>query len=294
MSDEPYRGRYADYSPGGLTATAKRKRWARINGRKGGIASGRRRRQLAPGCRAPRHRTRDAALALVFPHRQPTRREFAAAYETAFPRPERPSAALQWARGRETCWVELVCLWRLYRAAGQSARTTNGQRGLALASQGRPRCRRAIQYTHRRLEALGYVKVHWYRNQRDKPGHKDHLVVEIRTRTISLCTPPLRGSRNPPFRREVPTACPKESQEISLCTPQRRNCDLSPPATPADDDQLQCTEREKLEAQLSFLELKQQMGWTSPQLQADLRRVRMELRLQATEGPEDDRSPGTD
>lgn len=270
-----------DYAPGGLT---KRSRACRA-GRRGGLASGIKRRQLARGRRGPRCRTRAQALALSYRHRQLTREAFERRYETLWPRPERPTAAVAWEKGRDTLWCHYAATFRLYRTCGQHTRTTNGQRGAALHSQGRPRSRRTIQRLHRKLEALELATFAHYRDQRDRPGHKDCLVLEIRTPTILHVTPPLRGRGNRPSGSEVPPAAPERQTEDRPKRP------LIPPASPADDTAAtpQSTERGELEAALRFQQLKLDAGWATAGVTCKIRQLRCELR--ATRGLADDRPP---
>lgn len=217
------------YSPGGRTKRAR----ARDNGRRGGYASGVQRRQLAKGKRpAPRVRARDEALCLAYEHRQLTRERFDRLYERHFPRPDRGTAEVGWEKGRDTLWEHYRGLFTLYRACGQHTRTTNGQRGAALASRDRPRCRRTIQRLNRRLAELGLAVLSHFKDQRNRPGRKDCLVVEIRTPSILHVTPPLRGRENRPKGTEV----------LSLPAPQTASApppsvaESEGPAPPAQDD----------------------------------------------------------
>ena len=220
----PERPAFRDgYSPGGGISKKAR---ARLAGRRGGLASGVTRRQLARGRRVPHSRTRGQALALAYRQRQLRRSEVFRLYERHFPRPERPTAASAWERGRQTLYEHYVLTFRLYRAAGQHARTTNGQRGAALSSRGRPRCRRTIQRLNRKLETLGLAVVSHYRDQRDRPGHKDCLVVEVRFPDLA-CHPAPTGQHQPGLRPEVGAADPKTNRRDDALTAS------VPPASPA-------------------------------------------------------------
>lgn len=263
-----------DYSPGGaIGKTLERQHAARRrrSARKAGLASGRRRRQLAWRRRG---QAGQPGLELNYPLRQPGRSDFERRYEALWPRPETPQGAAQWERGRETVWEHLMACWRLVAARGQHCRTVKPQRAQALAKRDRPRCPRTIRRLNIKVEQLGYaVFSHW----RAPAGRKDCLVVEWRLHR-DLCsfdvTPPsgtenpaLRAGGSPPFQR--------------LTQPEN---DSSPPSSAADDlgahagAQRQITEREELEARVAFLELKQRMGWgVQPQIRADLRRCRAEL-----------------
>lgn len=175
-----------DYSPGGLSGRALR----RARARRAGIASGAARRKLSRGKREPRMRSRDHALALAYTHRQLDRKRFDELFEREWPRPVHGPAASAWERGRETLWQHYIGIFRLYRARGQHSRTTNAQRGAALAGRGRPRCRRQVQRLHRRLEQMGVALLGHYKDQGPVPGHRDCLVLEIRTPCFQHVTPP--------------------------------------------------------------------------------------------------------
>lgn len=120
-----------------------------------------------------------------------------------------------------------------YRAQGQDHETTNAQRGVALASRGRPRCRRTIQLTRKRIEAMGLVAYHHVRRSgaRAIPGQLDSLRVQLkplpRLRGYANCTPPT-GTTNPPAGELV--VVPPE-KPIAPAEPE--NCPF-PPAAPAD------------------------------------------------------------
>lgn len=211
-----------DYGPGGLTTRAKRRNWARKNGQRGGLASGRRRRQLARGRRPARRRTRQEAICLTYQHRQLNREQFAAVYRRV-----RPTGNL---RGLETAWQHYQGLFTRYRCDGQHYRTTNGQRQLALTARGRARCRRQVQRLNRLMAEMGLAAVSHYRDQRDTPGHRDCLVVEIRTPLKNVTPSPKGGEPEPSLRSGGSGSLP---QTVEKDPPGN---DLSPPAAPADDD----------------------------------------------------------
>ena len=274
-SDNPaiVRGFRGSYCPGGQSSRAKRRELARRNGRRGGLASGKRRRALARGRRPARRRTRQTALALQYKQHQLTRKEFARRY-----REIRPTGN---ERGLETAWTEYMSLFTAYRCQGQHYRTTNGQRAIALFRRGRPRCRRQIQRVHRLLEEMGVAKISHYKDQRDRPGHKDCLVVEMRrppSRSSKNVTPPLRGSGNPPHGREVPTTQPEKNEE----TPSGN--DLSPPPSAADEAGAhsgapdQSPREAELEAAIRFTQMKLEIGFCPGPARHELQRLQGELR----------------
>ena len=264
-----------DYAPGGLTTQAKQRALARRNGRKGGLASGVKRRQLARGRRLPRRRTRHEALSLAYRHRQLTQAELYRRYELEWPRPERPTAAVAWEKGRETLWEHYRSVFTGFRAQGQHYRTTNGQRGAALALRGRPRSRRTVQRLNRKLDLLGVAHVGHYKDQGARPGHKDCLVVEIRTPSKLHVTPLLRSSGNPPEGREVPTATATSTTSVpptsSAMPPDGGDQRQAPPAPG--------TEKGELAAQIEFLQLKLELWGPNAKAQAKLHHLRAQARL---------------
>lgn len=273
-----------DYSPGGLgpkTLARIRRERARERARRAGIASGvaRRRRGGRP---RQRNRSRGEALALAYRHRQLTRARFDALYEARFPRPEHPPAAAAWQKGRDTLWTHYLSVWRLYRACGQHARTTNGQRGAALSSRGRPRCRRTIQRLNRRCAELGLALFVHRRDQGATPGRRDCLVVEIRTPHAQHVTPPA-GAGAVPSRDEAP-ALPAPSTP-----PASAGCAGRVPPDGGGQRQAATppvTWKEQLEAEIRFQQLKLDAGWPQPQIRLTLERLQAQLRLlEATPSP---------
>lgn len=276
-----------DYRPGGLTGRASRRAIAR----RAGIASGVKRRQLSRG-RRPQRRDRGEALALSYRIRQATSGEFERLYQRMCERESLPFDR----RGLNTAYA----LYRLdvasYRAQGQDHETTNRQRGIALSSHGRPRCRRTIQLTRKRLEAMGLVRYHHVRRSgaQRTPGQLDSLRVQLmplpRLRRLANCTPPT-GTTTPPPGRVV--VCPEDlpaEPENSLIAPAPPADDQLPPAAAVTQDEqsdasrsalphqgqegpeeANCTplEASSLEEEhrlgCEFDELKRQMGWTVPQ-----------------------------
>ncbi len=114
-----------------------------------------------------------------------------------------------------------------YRVQGQDFETTNGQRGVALSSRGRPRGRRAIQYNRKRLVAMGLVAYEHIKRGGWRAGQRDTLRVRMcppPARRNANCTPPSGATTLPPggsvvaCRKEIPPAAP---------------ADESPPAEPA-------------------------------------------------------------
>lgn len=236
-----------DYAPAGLTTRSKR----RATGRRGGLASGRKRRQLARGRRVPHARSREQALALSYRHRQLTETQFRTLYFRV-----RPTG---YEAGYRTALEHYRSLFRCYRHAGQHYKTTNQQRGAALSSCGRPRCRRQIQRLNRLMEQMGLAHVIHFKDQRATPGHKDCLVVEIRSGSLKNVTPPTgAGTGTESLVPAVPENLKSEPGDEPTSS--------IPPAAPADEEPAppESTERAEFERQLEFDELKRRLGWTIP------------------------------
>lgn len=271
---------------------ARRRAHARRNGRLGGLASGKRRRELARGRRHARRRTRQTALALAYKQRQLSRQQFGKLYFKV-----RPSGK---ERGLETAWKAYEALFTVYRCEGQHYRTTNGQRGAALAGRGRARCRRTVQRSHRLLEEMGLAVVSHYKDQRDRPGHKDCLVVEIRSPVLSRrskCHPAPSGQQKAALRAELSAAVPRKELETTT------GPDSIPPPAAADDDggapagaERPGTEREWIEGRIRFAEMKLEAGFATASARARLLQLRAELRClsQATEPSASDPAPPED
>lgn len=246
-----------DYSPGGLAGASKRRTLAR----RAGIASGVKRRQLSTVQRQPRCRSRQQALRLAYSHRQVTREQFEALYRRARPNGNEG--------GLETAWLYYASLFKRYRVGGQHYRTTNGQRGAALASDQRTRCRRTVQRLNRLMGEMGLATVSHRKDQRATPGHKDCLIVEISSPSAKKCHPP-SGSRNR-TTSGVPACSRGDQSEHNQSSPPPSAADVDRPASPA------ATEREELEAHLAFMQLKLSLGWESSTLRS--RRAEVSARL---------------
>jgi len=157
------------YQQGPSTAKAKR----RAACRKAARASAIKRKQLARG--GPRRPLRGEALALAYPVQQIGRAKFAALYMAT-------CARLDWPfdrRGLNTAWKLYEVIWRAERVLGHHYETTTGRQRRALEKRGRRRCRRSVQYTARRLEAMGLVNTRPVRRRQNTPGHRDTIRIEI-------------------------------------------------------------------------------------------------------------------
>lgn len=237
-----------DYSPGGLAPRAAR----RARARRAGILSGRARRRLAHGRRVPHRRTRDQALALTYRQRQVTRREFERLYRRARPTGNEG--------GLETGYQHYLAVFCRYRRDGQHYRTTNQQRAAALTTRGRPRCRRQVQRLNRLLADMGLAVVSHYRDQGATPGHRDCLVVELRTPRSKNVTPPAGAGALPSARGSC--SAPKGSSCTE--TTGRASPSLSPPPSAADEEgppEAAVTERDQVAGQLEFAELMLRVGF---------------------------------
>ena len=261
------------YAPGGVTTQMRRREAARLAGR----ASGRARRARSP---MKRRMGRQAALALKYRHRQLDRKGFYALYEQHRPRPlEAPLIAVErWEMGRNIAWRYYRSLFRRFRFEGQHFRTTNGQRAAALANEDRPRCRRTVQRLNRLLEEMGVAKISWHKNQGNTPGHKDCLVVEIRTlcKSAQTCVTPPTGAPSIPSGLDDGALTSKAKSIDSTASRHvpPDGGDQHPPAAPAMSD-------EEVGRRLAdFHQLKLELGMTSPKLELSpyLRKRRMDAR----------------
>lgn len=265
-----------DYGPGGLATKCK---W-RAAARRGGRASGVKRRQLARGRQTPHARTRAQALSLLHPIRQVTFADFERRYAAFCAQSGIPFDR----RGLNTTYELYRVEMAAYRAQGQLFETTNGQRQGALSSRGRPRCRRTVQYTRKRLVAMGLVSYEHMRRGsvtagRWVPGpRKDTLRVELlapgRSRREANCTPP--------------TGAGSRASSVLPAVPANDRNDLLPPPIGGRDDQPAspaATERERLEEAIRFQQLKLSIWGSAPQLH----RLKTELRHLASDDPESHR-----
>lgn len=239
----------ADYSPGGLSERAARRARARHAGRRSGIVRrrwARVRRGYLPG-------QLDAPLTWKIRHVD--RDEFHRRYELASPRPERPSAAVQWERKREAVWEHCVSSERLVRARGQHVGTTRGRRARALELRGHPRCDRTIYTYNQLLEAMGIAG---FQHVKAPRGRKDYLRVEWRMSRrlpISPCRQPC-GTGNTTSFAGVP-------RRSTASIPPPTAADPDPPDKPAERP---ATDEEQLAAQVRFLEAQQRFGIGSADL----------------------------
>lgn len=235
--------------------------------RAGGKASGRKRRQLAKGKRPPRTRDREQALNLAYRRRQFARWQFNILYRRTYP--------TGYTNGCETLWQHYEGNFKLYRVLGQHFRTTNAQRAAYLANKHRPRCRRTVQRLNRRLGEMGLAKVSWYKDQRATPGHKDCLVVEICSPRIKNVTPPSGAGAD--AHTSLRSCSPHD--ETSARDGGNGTNDLSPPAAPAETEAATppVTERDQVEQQLRFLQLKLDAGFGDPSvIRATMRHLKLE------------------
>lgn len=262
-----------DYAPGGLTTRGK---W-RAAGRRGGLASGIKRRQLAKGRRVPHARDRQAALALAYTVRQVSRREFERLYAAMCASQGLPNDR----RGLNTAYELYSVEIRAYRAQGQDFETTNRQRELALSSRGRPRCRRTVQLTRKRLEAMGLIRYHHIRRGGWRAGQKDTLRVQLlvleRSRRGANCTPP---SGAPTPLRGVVGALPSKAL-IAPPAGGRLGRAAPPPSS----------EEGELGRAIRFQQMKLDAGWGGTQVRYRLAALRAQER--ASTAPEQPRSPRT-
>jgi hypothetical protein len=286
------RGRSAfkgSYHPAGRSRRQRFRELQRWRARRSAVV----RRQLAKG-KPPRRRERSRPLALAraYPKlSQLSRVEFAARYEATC---AREGWTLD-ARGVNTAWELYVVLWRHYRVYGQDFEFTNGQIAVALSRAGRPRGRRAIQYTRKRLEAMGLFSFAWVKRgtwQKDRgwvPGERKDTIrataLHVR-RSRANCTPPTGAEASGLRPSAIRSLDRKDSAELTATN------SLGPPAAAENDgacgaERPDSTERATLEAQIRFQHAKLAAGWEPARTGAELRRLRQALRLlDAPGGPE--------
>jgi hypothetical protein len=259
------------YAPGGLSPRARR----RENARRAGRLSGRARRKTAWARRGIAPGPGSRRLKLTYDHRQPSRTEFDRDYSREFPEPDSHQGAAMWQKGRQTCWELLMDTWRLRCARGQYCDTTKPRRARQLEARGRGRCEKTVQRHMRRLERLGYVRFVWIRTQVDQ---LDYLRVEWRLHrrftSLNVLHPP--GTENPGFAGGFSAVPQKPDPAINDLSPPPAAADVGPPDKPAERPG---TEREDLESQIRFVQLKLDMSFGGS---AQFERQRAELwRLKA-------------
>lgn len=162
--------------------------------RKAGVASGRRRRALARGRRTLQGRE----LPLTWSVRQVTRSEFERLYRRMCARERLPVDT----RGLNTAYELYRIEIAAYHAQGQDFETTNGQRQAALLGRGRPRCRRTVQLTRKRLVAMRLIAYCHIRRGGWREGQRDTLRVHVLFRARANCTPPT-GTEQAPLRGPI-------------------------------------------------------------------------------------------
>lgn len=263
-----------DYAPGGLTTKGK---W-RAAGRRGGLASGKKRRQLARGRRSPNARRRPQALSLGKRIKQLSAEQFERLYADMCSREALPFDR----RGLNTAYELYRVEMAAYRGQGQLFETTNAQRSRALETRGRRRERRSVQYTRKRLELMGLVSYEHLRRGfvcegRWRPGpRRDSLRVElIAPRFGANCTPRTRANCTPltgsgtPCKGVVPDGTSKTATDLIPPPYGGRDCEAASPPS---------TERARLEAAIAFQQLKLDCGWSRPQTELRIHRLRSDLR----------------
>lgn len=241
-------------------------------GRKGGIASGVKRRRLARRRRGiPRGVDRD--LPLAYELRRISRREFDARYGALWPYPERPTAVVSWAKGRETVWQHLLAWYAHLCVRGQYCRSTNDQRVQALAVRGLGRSRRTVQRCNRKLEAMRIARVSPWSRHDPETGWTGYTVLQWQvTRRVRdvACHPP-SGNGDTPLRSSG--GSPPLTSKPGIPPPAA--ADAEPPDKPAER---QSSEVEVIAAQIEFQRAKMALGspWAE---RAELRLRQLELEL---------------
>lgn len=155
----------------------------RERARRGGLESGRRRRELARGRATPHRRDRGEALALAYRVQQINREAFAKRFAQLRER----EGVLVSERGLETLWLEYCSCMKAYRAQGQDFKSTNAQRARALDLRGRARCTRTIQRAHKQLAQMGLLRRYHVKRGGSRAGQRDCLRICV---TSTYVTPP--------------------------------------------------------------------------------------------------------
>lgn len=276
-----------DYHPAGRSAGARFRDRQRTRARRSVI----KRRQLAKG-KPPRRRERTLEIALghAYPKMwQLDAAEFEAHYQATCDREG-------WTfdrRGLNTAWELYTVLWRRYRVEGQDFELTNAQLSIALDRRGRPRARRTVQLTRKRLQTMGVFHFEhvkrgtWRRDTGWRPGARKDTVraTVLHVRRLANCTPPTGAGAS---TLRVSASCSPGHKKVAEMTV----TDSSPPPSAADwgaaplGGEQQITERERLERQIDFQQLKLAQGWGRDRALTELARLRQSLRLldQASQG----------
>jgi hypothetical protein len=275
-----------EHCAGGMTRESRRRENARYNGRKGGKASGRKRRQLAKGKR----RTRDGRLGVPYAYK-PVPRLSRERFDQKF----RGTAELAGRRfnqaGCDTTWAMYGVLRRWYDVHGNAYEITTGNLQAALQKLGRPRSRRTVEYVKCRLVEMGLIRRAHVRRSgpRRVPGRMDTCRIWLRRgclrRAPINCTPPLRGRGKRSFVAQLPSAAQAESgfrepkrpdpppQPPAAAVPRSEERQAAPPPGTEGGQRpsqqvtavpRQLTADERYEQSLAFDELKRQAGWTVP------------------------------
>ena len=209
-------------SEASLRGYSSPKRLRSQRARKAGLASGRRRRDLAG---PHKRRVRQRELALKFPIRLVDRAEFDRLdFARRLQHGIEPNE-----RGTETLWRQYQADVRTYKVKGQGFLTTNGQRAEALRKGGLTRCERTVQRSHAILAEMGLLRRFHDRRGGARAGNRDRLRVQF---APSYVTPPSAAPTTP-----SPLACvgasrtPSRADSSSECAADGRRDRR--PATPA-------------------------------------------------------------
>lgn len=254
------------YAPAGVSGKIRRREAARLAGR----ASGRARRARSP---KRRRMGRQAALALKYPIRRVSRASFEQRYRNCC---DQIWGIRFHQAGCDTAWELYQADRRLFDACGQDCLTTNAQRSAALSTRRRPRCRRTVQMTRRRLGEMGLET--YYHVKRSGPLRIPGQLDCLRLRMLSPakdCTPP---SGTP----SIPSGL---DDGVFTSTAKSLDCAASRHVPPDGGDPLPAAappmSDEEIQRRLAgFHQLKLELGYGGPSLELSpyLRRQRLDRR----------------
>lgn len=195
----------------------------RRRARLAGLASGRKRRQLA---RPRNRRVRQRELMLHTPIAQAPFSEFAERFE----RMQEAKGIRVSERGLRTVWAVYCARFSAYRVKNQGFCTTNAQGARALCKRGRPRCARTIRRAHKQLAEMGYLHAHHDRRGGARAGNKDRLRINFMP---SFVPPPSAAAATGASRPSAAASHDSDSDGCAVRGHGPAPPGLSAPATPA-------------------------------------------------------------
>lgn len=164
----------------------------------------------------PRQRDRQAALAVAYPARCPSRKSLIAAYLADGGRID----------GAETFAMVIRQDWKLCKVRGAHAGSTGPRRAQGLANAGRPRVSRTVRRHRARAVRLGLARYHHVHRGRDTPGRRDFLRVEV----VNRCPPAVGSNSAGPSALCAVASARRAQTNRRICDARRANLPChSPP-----------------------------------------------------------------